>query len=119
MSQALFRKRFQRVESLSALADIELKCMSHSRPRIDIRKYRGGRYWGVWMGKRLLAVLVYKKGAIAVREEIIRMYDRKCMIGLAKWEGAAQGDFLMSCLCTRDCEKIGLRGLLYFPRSPT
>ena len=34
---------------------------------IRIEKYRKSRYWGIWMGQELLAVTVYKKGAVAIK----------------------------------------------------
>ena len=34
---------------------------------IRIEKYRKTRYWALWLGEELLAVTVYKKGAIAVK----------------------------------------------------
>ena len=34
---------------------------------VRVGRYRGTRYWAVWIGDELLAVTVYKKGAEAVR----------------------------------------------------
>ena len=34
---------------------------------IRIEKYRKSRYWSVWVEQELLAVTVYKKGAVAIR----------------------------------------------------
>jgi hypothetical protein len=35
---------------------------------VRIERYRGSRYWGVWLGEKLLAVTVYKRGAQSVAE---------------------------------------------------
>ena len=37
---------------------------------IRIEKYRGTRHWAVWVNGELLAVTVYKKGALAIRETL-------------------------------------------------
>lgn len=37
---------------------------------IRVEKYRGTRHWGVWVNDELLAVTVYKKGALAIRETL-------------------------------------------------
>ena len=37
---------------------------------IRIEKYRGTRHWAVWVNDELLAVTVYKKGALAIRETL-------------------------------------------------
>ena len=34
---------------------------------IRVEKYRKSRYWSVWVGQELLAVTVYKKGAVAIK----------------------------------------------------
>ena len=34
---------------------------------IKITRYKGTRYWAIWIGDELLAVTVYKKGAIAIK----------------------------------------------------
>jgi hypothetical protein len=41
---------------------------------IEIRKYRHTRFWAVYVDGELLAVTVYRKGAVAVREMIVRVY---------------------------------------------
>lgn len=38
----------------------------------SITRY-GSRYWAVWLGSDLLAVTLYKKGAIAVAQTITRL----------------------------------------------
>jgi hypothetical protein len=35
---------------------------------VRVEKYKGTRYWAVWINGELLAVTVYKKGAVAVVE---------------------------------------------------
>lgn len=37
---------------------------------IRIAKYRKTRYWAVWLGRQLLAVTVYKKGAVAIKQAL-------------------------------------------------
>ena len=44
---------------------------SHSPYNITVAKYNKGRYWGVWLGRELVVVAVYKKGAIAIRERLV------------------------------------------------
>jgi len=39
---------------------------------VRVEKYKGTRYWAVWINGELLAVTVYKKGAVAVKETISR-----------------------------------------------
>lgn len=34
---------------------------------IRVEKYKTTRYWAVWLNSELLAVTVYKKGAIAIK----------------------------------------------------
>jgi hypothetical protein len=36
--------------------------------KVRIERYRNTRYWAVWLDRELLAVTVYKKGAVAVRD---------------------------------------------------
>jgi len=43
---------------------------------IRVEKYRGGRYWSIWLGEELLAVTVYKKGAVAIKELLIEKNKR-------------------------------------------
>ncbi|RZI40001.1 hypothetical protein EGT07_26270 [Herbaspirillum sp. HC18] len=38
---------------------------------IRVEKYKRTRYWAVWVGDRLLAVTVYKKGAVAIKETLL------------------------------------------------
>jgi len=35
---------------------------------IKITKYKNSRFWAVWIGKELLAVVCYKKGALAIKK---------------------------------------------------
>ncbi|NJO17100.1 MAG: hypothetical protein HC877_15565 [Thioploca sp.] len=39
---------------------------------IRVEKYRGTRYWSIWIGEELLAVTVYKKGAVAIKNALTR-----------------------------------------------
>ena len=45
-----------------------IKIYSVSRPLIPVERYRQSRFWAVWRGAELVAVVVYKKGAMAVAE---------------------------------------------------
>lgn len=42
---------------------------------IRVEKYRGTRYWSVWLGEELLAVTVYKKGAMAIKEILVKQQN--------------------------------------------
>lgn len=42
---------------------------------LRISKYRDTRFWAVWIGDELLAVTVYKKGAMAVKNTLTRNPD--------------------------------------------
>ncbi len=35
---------------------------------IKIEKYKNSRHWAVWIEKELLAVVCYKKGALAIKQ---------------------------------------------------
>lgn len=37
---------------------------------IRVGKYKGTRYWAVWLDDQLLAVTVYKKGAVAIKNTL-------------------------------------------------
>ena len=43
---------------------------------IRVEKYRGTRYWSIWLGEELLAVTVYKKGAVAIKDLLTEKGDR-------------------------------------------
>lgn len=43
---------------------------------VRIERYRRSRFWGVWLGEKLLAVTVYKCGAQSVAE-LAREFIRK------------------------------------------
>jgi hypothetical protein len=44
---------------------------------IEIRKYRQSRHWAVYVDGELLAVVVYRKGAVAIADMLMRMHARK------------------------------------------
>ena len=44
---------------------------------IEIRKYRHTRHWAVYVDGELLAVVVYRKGAVAIADMLMRMRARK------------------------------------------
>ena len=39
---------------------------------VIIERWKHTRYWAVWVDDDLLAVVVYKKGALAIRERILQ-----------------------------------------------
>jgi hypothetical protein len=43
---------------------------------IEIRKYRHTRHWAVYVDDELLAVVVYRKGAVAIADMILQMRGR-------------------------------------------
>ena len=44
---------------------------------IEIRKYRSTRFWAVYVDGVLLAVVVYRKGAVAIADMLMRMHARR------------------------------------------
>jgi len=38
---------------------------------VKVEKYKQTRYWAVWINDQLLAITVYKKGALAIREFLV------------------------------------------------
>jgi hypothetical protein len=40
---------------------------------LAITRYRNTRYWVLWEGRELLAVTVYKKGAVALMRRLQQM----------------------------------------------
>jgi hypothetical protein len=40
---------------------------------IHVNRYGETRYWAVWVNGELLAVTVYKKGALAIRDKLSSM----------------------------------------------
>jgi hypothetical protein len=44
---------------------------------IEIRKYRHTRFWAVYVDGELLAVVVYRKGALAIADLLLSMHSRK------------------------------------------
>lgn len=45
--------------------------MKTKTPNIEIERYRGSRYWGVWVDSELLAVVCYRKGAEAIKSALL------------------------------------------------
>ncbi|MCH2075204.1 MAG: hypothetical protein MK130_10225 [Puniceicoccaceae bacterium] len=39
---------------------------------VSIERWKGSRHWAVFVDGKLLALAVYKKGALAIRERILR-----------------------------------------------
>lgn len=62
---------------MSGAAELELPMPLHGQKAspddIRVERYKRTRYWAVWVGDRLLAVTVYKKGALAIRETLLPM----------------------------------------------
>ena len=44
---------------------------------IEVRKSRQTRFWAVYVDGELLAVVVYRKGARAVADMLLKMHHRK------------------------------------------
>jgi hypothetical protein len=44
---------------------------------IEIRKYRHTRFWVVYVDGELLAVVVYRKGARAITDMLLKIHQRK------------------------------------------
>ena len=44
---------------------------------IEVRKYRNTRFWAVYVDGELLAVVVYRKGARAVADLVLKTRLRK------------------------------------------
>lgn len=40
---------------------------------IRVEKYKATRHWAVWVNDQLLAVTVYKKGAVAIKRALLAM----------------------------------------------
>lgn len=40
-------------------------------PDIRVTKYKGTRFYAVWVDEELLAVVCYKKGALAIRRALL------------------------------------------------
>ena len=56
------------MDDSTATKKITLYTYTESPDSIRIEKYRKSRYWSVWVGQELLAVTVYKKGAVAIKD---------------------------------------------------
>ena len=56
----------------SAQAD-RSQCREVQTDYVSVNRYRETRYWAVWVNDELLAVTVYKKGAIAIRDKLSSM----------------------------------------------
>ena len=55
------------MDDSTATKKITLYAYTESPGSICIDKYRKSRCWSVWIGQKLLAVTVYKKGAVAIK----------------------------------------------------
>jgi hypothetical protein len=47
--------------------------MNTDKLDITIVKYKNTRYWALWVNKEFLAVVCYKKGAMAIKEMLCRI----------------------------------------------
>lgn len=59
------------VTSPSLEVPMLLQGQKASPDHIRVERYKQSRYWAVWVGDRLLAVTVYKKGALAIRDTLL------------------------------------------------
>ena len=48
---------------------------------IEIRKYRHTRFWAVYVDGGLLAVVVYRKGAVAITERDLGGFPCRALVG--------------------------------------
>ncbi len=55
----------------------DLKPHERDMVMIEIRKYRQSRHWAVYLDGELLAVVVYRKGAVAIADMLMRMRASK------------------------------------------
>ena len=49
---------------------VRVQCQKERTDDISVSRYGETRYWAVWIDGELLAVTVYKKGAIAIRDKL-------------------------------------------------
>jgi hypothetical protein len=57
---------------------------SQAKPRqVRVEKYRRTRYWAVWIDGSLLAVTVYRKGALAIQQVLLGNADVGASVPLA------------------------------------
>ena len=54
---------------------------------IRIEKYGKTRFWGIWIGSELLAVVCYKKGALAIRETLLQFSETKKKLSVVQFSG--------------------------------
>ena len=47
-----------------------ISCVTLMKQAIKITKYKGSRFWAIWLEEELLAVVCYKKGALAIKEAL-------------------------------------------------
>ena len=43
-------------------------------PEIRITKYKNTRFYAVWVNEELLAVVCYKKGAVAIKQALLNSW---------------------------------------------
>lgn len=60
------------ISSISRLMNIA--CMDEMPPKIVIEKYKSTRFWAVLVNEELLAVVCYKKGAMAIKEALLNAH---------------------------------------------
>lgn len=46
--------------------------MQQEADRIAIKKYKNTRYWSIWIDDELLAVVCYRKGALAIKQALLK-----------------------------------------------
>jgi hypothetical protein len=49
------------------------QCREVQADHIRVNRYGETRYWAVWINGELLAVTVYKKGALAIQDKLSAM----------------------------------------------
>ncbi len=62
------RKELKRINQTSDIVS--------NKVEIRIEKWKNTKFWAIWINQDLLAVAVYKKGAIAVKSAILALQRR-------------------------------------------
>ena len=58
--------------------------METKSPDIHITRHKKTRFWAICIGQELLAVVCYKKRALAIRKALLDAYGAKVCLGRSK-----------------------------------
>jgi hypothetical protein len=50
--------------------------MKNNESKIVLGRWKNTRFWAVWINQELLAVVLYKKGAVAIKKAILALQQR-------------------------------------------